>query len=85
MKVITGQVVQEDIDKADHNDATHHCVVANALRRMFPHLSVSVGVTWATVGGTDYQVDEQSQTQISNWCRQEEPVTPFSFTLTEGR
>lgn len=85
---ITGTVTQSDIDRADRDNLslmTTHCVLATALKRMFPELtSMEVGYRTATLDGKTHSIDADSTHRIVDWVSKK-PIKPFDFTLTPWR
>lgn len=91
--VIRGRVTKEDISNASSRRMTSNCLVATALKRLYPGIDGErffIGVTDDHyIGNRRYEADRLTQVCISNWVvyhmtgRLNMPIVPFDFTLEE--
>lgn len=91
---IRGRVTEEDINKASRDRMTSNCLVATALKRLYPGIEEGyrfyIGVSDDHyIGNRRYEADKLTQSHIGNWVlyhttgRLRKPIEPFDFTLEE--
>lgn len=80
--MLTVNVTQKHIDTANPKECLHSCIVAMALRDMFPAEEIEVGLTIATVNGISYNLPEETTQNIKKWCFGIH-FEPFTFEMEE--
>lgn len=74
-----------DIKRGDHGDTLSHCIVANALYRVFgKDANITVGYTCIFLDNKHvFNMPQHVAVKINRWC-DHKPVKPFSFLLREA-
>jgi hypothetical protein len=66
----------------DNRDIITECLLACALKSMFPHEDIQVFLHSATLNGKLYILDDTATQAVKDWCAGVR-VPPFKATLTE--
>lgn len=83
-------VAEPDIEKAKANQANAHsynmmqdCLVATAVRRMYPDQLDWCGINYLSVGGVEYRLPAEARNLICDYCGKK-PLEPLSFYAVEA-